>query len=188
VIVGVASAALAWRQAQRAAAATGTDLTSLVASLRRVPAGERLTELHRRAEPGSWEHDLASEAVAAQSPDAQVGAVNLALSEADHALTHGADWPRSGIRIALLGAAFLAFAQYLFGSGELKWSLSIVAIGGVAALICVEAGRSARRSVLRQRRAIDDLVAVVFGDALRGEAPCHSPRDRRGRRHGRGRG
>ncbi len=168
--VGVASAALAWSQARRAASPTGSDPAAFALALKRVPAKDRLEELLRRAAPGSWEHDLAAEALAAPGQDAVVAAVNMALAEAEHALSRGAEWPKAGIRIALLGAAFLAFAAYLSGGGQVRGPLSIVAVGVAAALACVEAGRAARRNAERQRRAIDDLVTVLFGS----EAPCRS--------------
>jgi hypothetical protein len=157
----------------------------LALALKRLPARERLEGLLHRAGPGSWEHELAAEALAAGTQDARVAVVNVALAEAEHSLTRGAEWPRAGIRIALLGNALLAFAAYLSSGSQIKWSLSIAALGAVAALTCVEAGRSARRNADRQRRAIDDLVTVVFGDAASGtEAPVMAgrPLERRGRR------
>jgi hypothetical protein len=173
---------LAWSQARRAAAPTGGDPAALALALKRVPQAERLRELHRRAPPGSWEAELAAEALAAQTETGRVAAVNLALSEVEHTLSRGAAWPRTGIRIALLGAGFFAFAAYLYDQDQFKWSLGIVGIGVVAALSCVEASRSAERHATKQRRAIDDLVAATFGDldredpgAPRQAATAHRP-------------
>jgi hypothetical protein len=167
VLAGIGSAMLAWSQVRRAAAPTGGDPAALAVALKRFPVAERLHELHRRALPGSWEHDLAAEALAAPGEPARVAAVNLALSEVEHALTQGAMWPRTGIRIALLCAGVLAFAAYLSDTSQIKWSLCIVGIGAVAALTCVEAARSALRHAERQRQAIDELVAAAFGDIPR---------------------
>jgi hypothetical protein len=160
-LVGVSAGALAWTQARRAASPTRGDPAMLALSLKRVPADDRLVELGKRAEAGTWEHALAHDALAASGQSARIAAVNLALADVEHALSEGAGWPSAGVRIALLGAALLAFAAYLDGCG-IKWSLVIVAVGGAAGISCVEAGRSARRNATRQRRAVDDLVAVVF--------------------------
>jgi hypothetical protein len=180
VLVGVAAGALAWTQARRAASPTRGDTAGLALSLKRVPACDRLAELGKRAEPGSWEHALAHDALAASGQSARIAAVNLALADVEHALRLGAGWPGASVRIALLAAALLAFAAYLDGCG-IKWSLVIVAVGGAAALTCVEAGRSARRNAARQRRAIDDLVAVVFDGMPLGDDDA--PVQRGSRRH-----
>jgi hypothetical protein len=175
ILADVGSAVLAWSQVRRAAAPTGGNPAALALALKRVPASERLSELHRRAPPGSWEAELAAEALAAQSEAGRVAVVNLALSEVEHTLSRGAAWPRTGIRIALLGAGLFAFAAYLTDRDQLKWSLCIVGIGVVAALSCVEAGRSAQRHATNQRRAIDDLVAAAFGEAREGAADAARP-------------
>jgi Flp pilus assembly protein TadB len=178
----VASAGLAWAQARRAATASGADLEKLAAALKRLPEGKRLEELQRRSQAETWEHDLAAEALAV--PVARrVAVVNLSLADAEHLLTRGAEWPRGGLRIALVTAILFAVVSYLSGQG-VTWSLGILAVGGAAALVCVEAGRSARRSVARQRAAIDRLVAVVFGEApLASAGPAdRSPTPRRRRR------
>ncbi len=185
VVVGVGSAALGWQQARRAAMAVRGDTVSLALALEKLPQSERLAELDRRSQPGTWEHELATEALAAPEPGAQVAAVNLVLAEVEHALTSGAGWPRAGVRIALLGAALLAFLSFLDGS-PIQWSIGIIAVGATAALTCLEAGRSAARSATKQREAVDKLVAAVFGDSRRqprgraGEAvPDRRPRRRR---------
>jgi hypothetical protein len=166
VVVGLGSAALAWSQARRTAAPTGGDPAALAKALKRVPVGERLAELQRRTAPGTWEHELAVDALAAPDESARVAAVNLALAEVEHTLTMGAGWPRAGVRIALLGAAFLAFAAYVGGNGQVQAPLVIVAVGALAALTSVEAGRSAERNAARQRVAIDELIAAALGDPL----------------------
>jgi hypothetical protein len=167
VLAGAGSAVLAWSQVRRAAAPTGGDPAALALALKRLPVEERLRELHRRAPPGTWEHDLAAEALATEGETGRVAVVNMALSEVEHALTRGAAWPRTGIRIALLGAGFFAFAAYLSDQDQIKWPLCIVGIGAVAALTCVEAARSAERHATSQRRAIDELVAAAFGEVGR---------------------
>jgi hypothetical protein len=189
VLAGVGSAVLAWSQARRAASPTGGDPAALAVVLKRFPVEMRLSELLWRAPPGSWEHDLAAEALAAPDDDGQVAAVNLALSEVEHALNRGAAWPRTGTRIALLSAGFMAFAAYLSDRSQIKWSLCIVGTGAVTALTCIEAARSARRNAESQRRAIDELVTATFGEAAReekGDAARHgvarAPQKRRRRR------
>jgi hypothetical protein len=167
VIVGVGSAVLAWSQVCRATTPTKGDPAALAVALRRVPAGTRLRELQRRAERGSWEHELAVEALDTPDEPARVAVVNLALAEVEHRLSEGADWPRTSLRIALLGAALLAFIARIVDRDQSRWSLAILAVGGLAALSCLEARRSAERHAAKQRRAVDDLVAAVFSDGLR---------------------
>jgi hypothetical protein len=170
VVVGLGAAALAFRQAQRAGAPTGNDTAALARALRSVPPGDRLAELQRRAAPGTWEHDLAADVLAASGDDARVAAVNLALAEVEHTLAEGAGWPRAGVRIALLGAGCLAFAAFISGGGTLQGPLVVLAVGGLSALACFEAGKSAARSAARQRAAIDELIVAVFGAAPPGDA------------------
>jgi hypothetical protein len=167
VIVGVGSTILAWSQVRRAAAPTKGDPATLATTLQRLPAETRLRELLCRAEPGSWEHALAAEALHAPDDSAQVAIVNLALAEVEHELSERAGWPQVSVRIALLGAALLAFGARLADQDQSSWSLAIGAVGGIAALSCMEARRSADRHAAKQRRAIDDLVAVTFGDGLK---------------------
>jgi hypothetical protein len=147
---------------RRVAGATAADPVTVAAALRRVPAAGRLEELQRRARPGSWEHGLASELLAAQGEEAKVAAVNLALSDVEHAMTRTARWPRTALRIALLGAGLLGFFAYIRDPEHIKWSLATVAVGGVAAVGCVEARRTADRALERQRRGIDALVAAAL--------------------------
>ncbi len=183
-IAGVASAALAWRQVRRVDGALGGDPAALALALKRVPAERRIDELSKRAAPGTWAHEVAREVLAAPGDAAKVAAVNLALDDVEHALMEGAGWPGAGLRIALLGAALFAFAGYLAGGREITWSLASVAIGGVAALTCLEAGRSAKRRAEKLRRDVDALVVSAFGElgAGAGPEPRRTPRARsRGR-------
>jgi len=166
VLVGVGSAALAWSQVRRTATLIKGDPAALSRALRRLPPKERVEEMRSRTEPGTWEHDLAEELRSISEESAQVAAVNAALSELERTLVEGADWPRSALRISLLGALLMAFGAYLVDPSQLRWALAIVATGGGAALLCVEAARAAKRNETRQRRVVDDLVAVVFGDRL----------------------
>ncbi len=175
VIVGVGSAALAWSQVRRAAAPTRGNPAALAAALRRLPAETRLRELWRRSERGSWEHALAIEALDTPDEPARVAMVNLALAEVEHALSEGEGWPRTSLRIALLGAALLAFVARLVDRDQTTWSLAILAVGGLAALSCLEARRSAERHAAKQRRAVDDLVAAVFGRRRRGSGRGTAP-------------
>jgi hypothetical protein len=163
VLVGLASAALAWGHVRRVTGATGADPEALALGLKRVPAAERIAELQRRARPGSWEHGLAAELLAAPGEGAKIAALNLAISDADHAMTRTARWPLTALRIALLGAGVLGFSAYIEDPAQLKWALATVAVGGVAAVACVEARRSGQRAAARQRRGIDALVAVALG-------------------------
>jgi hypothetical protein len=181
VLVALGTAALAWSQVRRTAALAGGDRAALALALKRFPAPERAGELLRRAEPGSWEHDLATEVLATPDERARVAAVNLALIELDHALSEGAAWPRSATRIALLGGALLAFGAFLADGGQLEWSVFIVAVGVAAAATCSAAARSATRNAAAQRRSVDDLIVATFGRALVGDVAGRSrePRSRR---------
>jgi hypothetical protein len=180
VILGAGSAGLAWAHARRITRVTSTDVSALVIALKKLPEGERLPALSRRSRPGSFEHRVASEALAAPGDQARIAIVNDALADVEHTLRVGAAWPGAAIRIALFGATLLGVVAYL-KADEIRWALAIVGIGGAAALACVEAKRAARRGAEAQRRAIDALVAVAFG-ALAEGAP-DTPR-RRSRRRG----
>jgi hypothetical protein len=194
VLLGVGATMLAWSQVRRAAApgSSSAPITmggspvppaALARALKRLPPEERVGELARRAAPGSWEHQLAVEALAAPGKAAQVATVNLALAEMEHTLTAGAAWPRSSVRIALLGTGLLAAAAYIVDREQIRWWLSIVALGGVAALACFEAGRRAEHHATQRRRAVDDLVAAAFGDGAAGGGDI-APRRARRRRPG----
>lgn len=165
LLLGIGATSLAWSQARRASAAIAEDHLALTLALKRLPLAERLGELARRAEPGSWEHQLAAEALAAPDEAARVAAVNLALADVEHALTEGAAWPRAGLRIALLGTGVLASVAFIAEREQIRWWLSILAIGGVAAFACWEAGRNSQRNAARRRRAVDELVAAALGEA-----------------------
>lgn len=162
VLVAAGATALAWRQVRRASAGPAAD--ELALALKRLPLADRLGELARRAEPSSWEHGLAVEAIAAPDRGAQVAAVNLALADLEHTLTEGAAWPRTSGRIALLGTGLLAATAYIADGAQVRWWLSILAIGGVAAFACFEADRSSQRNAAQRRRAVDALVATTFGE------------------------
>jgi hypothetical protein len=170
VMVGAGTAVLAWSQVRRAAAPTKGSPATLAATLQRLPPETRLQELRRRTEPGSWEHQLAADALDAPDEAVRAVVVNLALAEVEHELSQGAGWPRASVRIALLGATLLAFVARLADEDQSSWSLAIGAVGGLAALSCMEARRSADRHAVAQRRAIDDLVATTFGERLNAAA------------------
>ena len=57
----------------------------------------------------------------------------------------------------------LGFSEYIEDPAQLEWALATVAVGGVAAVACVEARRSGERAAERQRRGIDALVATALG-------------------------
>jgi len=187
VLVGAGSAALAWSQVRRTARVTSGDCAALARALRRLPSYERIGELLRRTAPGTWEHDLAEELGSIPDDAAQVAAVNLALSELERALAEGADWPRSAVRISLLSALLMAFAAFLADPSQIRWSLGIVATGGAAAILCMEAARIAKRNETEQRRAVDELIAAAFGDRLP-IAEARNARNAPGAADGAGRG
>jgi len=170
VAAGVASGALAWSHVRRVAGAARGDLEPLALALRRVPAAERPAALRDRAAEGSFAHDLAVELLAATTEDAKVAAVNLALSDAEHALVETASWPRTALRIALLGAGICAFLAWVSEPDQLRWPLAVIGGGAIAALTCAQAQRTGERHAERQRRAIDGLVTAVL--ALPPEAPA----------------
>jgi hypothetical protein len=172
-VVGGGASALAWIQARRTASPDLEAVPALARALKLVPPHDRLLELRRRADPGSWEHELAGEALTV-ADGALIPTVNLALADLEHHLTARTSWPRAALRIALLGAALVACFAYL-DAGSVERSLGIVGVGAVAAILCHEAERTARRNAARQREAADALVATVFShlDPLdrEGEAP-----------------
>ena len=172
-LVGAGSAALAWAQARRAAKPPASDRVKLANRIKALPREQRLQALAAESAPGTWEHELAREVLAAPGPR-QPAAVNLALSEIDHVLTEGDGWPGAGVRIALLSGALLGFVAYLAGA-PVGSAVGDLAIGGVSALLCFEAGRTAKRSVQGQRAAVDRLVNAVFGDL-----PASAAREARG--------
>lgn len=181
VLLGAGCAALGWSQVRRILGVMRADPVALTVALKKVPAPDRAHELQRRTEPGTWEHELAESALAVPGEDAGIAAVNRALADIDHALSQGARWPSTALRLSLMGAGLLAVAAFVADPGQVKWPAAILASGGVAALTCVEAGRSAERNLERQRKAIDALVAVAFEVAEGQAAPAVEPRGRRSR-------
>jgi Flp pilus assembly protein TadB len=147
-----------------------------------VPEGSRASELAQRARPGTFEHEIATELLAAGDDAARIAAVNDALLEAEHALRQGATWPRAGIRIALAGGLLLGLSAWL-ATGNLRAAVVLVAVGGASALLCIEAGRSARRHTEAQRADIDALITVVMGSLAADQPPlpgeARSPSGRR---------
>lgn len=167
---------IAWRHARRVAHLTSGATRNLTASLKRVPHASRASELFQRAPPGSFEHTLAAELLAADTDAAKVAAANDALLEAEHALRRGAAWPRAGIRIALAGGLLFGLSAWLT-TGNLRAAVILVAVGGASALLCIEAGRSAKRHADAQRADIDALITAVLGPLA---DPPPSPAEARG--------
>lgn len=159
------------------------DAQALALALKRLPAGERLRALEERSAPGSFEHDLAADVLAAADDEAKIAAVNLALGEIEHALERRASWPPTALRIALLSAGLLAFFAYLADPAQLRWPIAVVGAGAFSALTCAHATRSGARDCERQRRAIDALVAaaLAFPPEVARPAPSAGARRRRGR-------
>jgi hypothetical protein len=161
-VLAVAAGALAWAHVRRVIAVVRPDTESIALALKRVPASERLTSLRDRAAAGSWEHDLAADVLAAPDEEAKVAAVNLALADIEHALVRGERWPAAALRIALLGGGLLAILAKLLDPGQLRWTVAIIAVDGLAAMTCAHAARIAARHADRQRRAVDALVAAAL--------------------------
>jgi hypothetical protein len=174
--LGLFAAGLAWSHARRVARLTSGNTRALTAALKRVAEESRASELARRAAPGSWEHEVATELLRAPDDAAKIAAVNDALLEVEYALRQGATWPRAGIRIALAGGLLLGLSAWL-ATGNLRAAVILVAVGGASSLLCVEAGRSAGRRTEAQRADIDALITVVMG-RLADLAP--PPGERRG--------
>jgi hypothetical protein len=170
------AAGISWSHARRVARLTSGDTRALAASLKRVPEASRASELLRRAPSGSFEHDIATELLRATDDAARIAAVNDALLDVEHALRQGATWPRAGIRIALAGGLLLGLSAWL-STRDLRAAGILVAVGAAASLLCVEAGRTARRRADDQRAGIDALITVVLGH-LADHAP--PPGERRG--------
>lgn len=164
------AAGIAWKHARRVARLTSGNTRSLASSLKRVPEGSRASELAQRAPSGTFEHTIATELLAASDDAARIAAVNDALLEVEHALRQGATWPRAGIRIALAGGLLLGLSAWL-ATGNLRAAVVLVAVGGASALLCVEAGRSAKRHAEAQRADIDALITVVLGRLAADQPP-----------------
>ena len=162
LIVAVASVTLASKHGRRALGLKRADLPALATTLERLPDTDRVAALLKNTEPGTWEHELAAEVLAAPDAEARVLSVNLALADVEHTLLGGAAWPPAALRIALLGTLFLAACAFLGDRGRPGWAMGIVGVGAVSALGCVEAGRAGTRRVERQRREIDALVGAAF--------------------------
>lgn len=183
-VISGASSILAWAHVQRVARAVRADLDSVAASLKRVPPLERSRALLDRSTPGSFEHELASCALAAPNDEARVAAINLSLSEVEHALAERATWPSAGLRIALLGAGLCAFLAYVDEPGQLRSALGALAVGALGALSSAQARRSATQQAEHQRRAIDALVTAAFALPLEPRGAPLPPLSRARRRCG----
>ncbi|HVY46997.1 MAG TPA: hypothetical protein VHB21_14015 [Minicystis sp.] len=178
--LGAGSAALSWAHAIGVIRSTSSDLAGLAAGLKRVPMPERPAALRDRAAEGSWERGFAEELVEAQDERWRVAAANDALSELAHTLEARAAWPNAALRIAAFGALLLGVLGFLLDH-DLGWALPILAPGGVAAVLCLEAGRRARAAARARRRDVDALVDVVLGPMAREEAEKSEARRRRRR-------
>jgi hypothetical protein len=181
VLVQGGALALAWSHARRVASLDARRIGGVVRTLKKVPSPERLAELGKFAAPGTFERALVDGAQGAPDGAGQVAALNLVLSELEHELTRGSSWPKAALRLALLGAGLVALVSYLV-TGVLQWSLTAVAIGGVGAIGCAQAGRVAGREVLAQRAAADELVAMLFGRLPPQPRAVAARADRRSRR------
>jgi hypothetical protein len=188
VAAGVASGALAWSHVRRVAGAARGDLESIALALKRVPAADRVAALRDRTEAGTFERELAVELLAATTEEAKVSAVNLALGDAEHALVETAAWPRTALRIAILGAGICAFLAWVSDPDQLRWPLAVIGAGAIAALTCAQAQKTGERHTERQRRAIDALVTAVLAlpPAERAPSPPGGAGGSAKRRRGRG--
>jgi len=176
LLLAVACVALAWSHVRGVLAVTRADAAALAIALKRVSAGKRLAALLERTAPGSWEHDLAQDVLAAPDEDARVRAANVALADLDHDLLRAAGWPRAALRIGLLGHALLALAAYLADRTRAPQIAAILVVGALTALACVEARRSGERAAVRQRRAVDALLGAVFSEGSPGPRPAPGAR------------
>ena len=168
------AAGLAWSHARRVARVTSGQARALATALKRVAEESRVSELERRAPPGSFERTIAAALRDAPDDAAKIAAVNDALLDVEHALRQGVGWPRAGIRIALSSGLLLGLTTWL-ATGNLRVAVILVAVGGASALLCVEAGRSAARHTAAQRADIDALITVLAGH-LAAQAPPQGER------------
>jgi hypothetical protein len=188
VLLALGYGALAYGHVRAVCAVTHGDTPALAKALGRLPAQDRVPALLERTAPGSWEHALAAEVLAAPDADARVGAVNLALADAEHALGRTAQWPRAAWRLCAVTGLILAVPAYRADRADLRWPIAILVTGGVAMLGCAELGRSGARHAERQRRAIDALVAAALaipegrGASAAPGGPGKAPATRRRRR------
>lgn len=183
-LISGASSILAWAHVQRVTRVVRADLDSVAGSLKRLPPLERPQTLLDRSSPGSFEHELASCALAAPDDEARVAAINLSLSEVEHALGERARWPSAALRIALLGAGLCAFLAYVSDPGQVRSPLGALAVGALGALSSAQARRSATQQADHRRRAIDALVTAAFALPLEPRGAPLSPLSRARRRRG----
>ncbi len=173
-LLDVFAVGLAWTHARRVARVTSGDARALATALKRVPDAERVGELEGRAAPGSFERLIATELRQAPDDAARITAVNDALLDVEHTFRRSETWPRAGIRIVLAGDFVLGLSAWL-ATENVRAALILAASGGAAALLCVEARRSATRHIAAQRADIDALITVVLG-ALVDQAPPQGER------------
>jgi hypothetical protein len=164
-LLDIFAVGLSWTHARRVARVTSGDVRALTTALKRTPEADRAAELERRAHPGSFEHLIATELHQAPSDAAKITAVNDALLDVEHTFRKGATWPRAGIRIVLAGDFVLGLSTW-FTTGNVRAAMILAASGGAAALLCVEARRSATRHIAAQRADIDALITVVLGSLV----------------------
>jgi hypothetical protein len=164
--IAAASSALAFAQVRRIAAACALEPHQTAIALLRVPPGERAAELVRRAPEGSWERVIgaalgpSSTGEGSPGDDAsRIATVNDVLADVARELEAGAAWPKTAFHLAVLATVLDAVLAFLVGA---KPAIpGILCVGALGAVLALEAGRRARRSVAGRRAGIDELVAVL---------------------------
>ncbi|EYF08939.1 hypothetical protein [Chondromyces apiculatus] len=166
--LALACAAGAWRYRDKVRRLSGGDVEATARSLRKLPREERLVALSQCAPRGSFAHRFALTVMEVRGDDARIAAVNELLAEAARVLDVGAAWSAVGTRLGALGGLLLATLMYLVG-GPPAMIAAVLGLAATGAILAATLGASARAEAERQRRSLDDLVAVVMGDS--GEAP-----------------
>lgn len=160
--------ALALGHRRRVRSRPGPGADALLSALRRVPAGERATQVARMAPPGSWEADLASEVASARGGDALAVEVDAALGDLEAGLVAVRTWSATALRLGLLGG--LLGAALAAMASALDAALVAAGIGAVGAVAAGALGRRTAADEIEQRRRADDLVSLLLGGRAGGAA------------------
>lgn len=137
----------------------------LAISMKRLPAESRLSELAKRAPPGSFAARLVEDLRGVESDATRAAVVNDLLAEIQISLEATASWPRTSARIAVYGC-FVLGAIALSTGVDRPIVASIVGLGLVGTSVCIGFGRRADALAHETRAAVDALVEAVVGREL----------------------
>ena len=156
-IIGLACAALAWAHPRRTSSLCSVDPPSP-----RIRGAAARANIRETAPEGCWELALIHELDAAPSDAAKVAAINEQLGDLDHQLKSRTEWPRTAIRIVLLGSCAVSVVGFALGA---RLELGVVAtIGLLSAGVCGLASMRGESAATRQRDKIDKLIKAMSSD------------------------